>query len=404
MQILLNKKILLGITGGIAAYKSCELIRLFQKAGADVKVIMTPNATRFITPLTVSSLCGSPAVIDMFATSGSGIDHIEYTRWADLMVIAPASANTLAKITHGIADNFLTTAVLATETPLLVAPAMNVKMYQNQATQENIDVLKKRGVRFSGPEVGYQACGESGPGRMTEPQNIFRTAAELLLDQNKNKKIVITAGPTQEPLDPVRCLTNLSSGKMGYALAQAAAVMGWKTTLISGPVTLEMPVGVEALKVKTAAEMMDAVWQNCKDANCFIGCAAVADFRPEKVAPNKIKKSSDEESLKLILTKNPDIIASLASLDHLYTVGFAAETENLLNYARNKLHNKKLNMIIANDVSKKDIGFNSDFNQAVIITDNGDEIAIPRMSKDDLALRIINEIENKLQGKKNEKH
>ncbi len=397
MQILSDKKILIGITGGIAAYKACELIRLFQKAGAQVRVIMTPNATKFITPLTVSALSGSNTIVDMFNKECSGIDHIECARWADLFVVAPASANTIAKIAFGIADNFLTTAVLATEAPLLIAPAMNVKMYQNQATQDNIQTLKNRGIHIIGPAVGYQACGEIGSGRMEDPLEIFKAAASILIKPQNNKKIVISAGPTEEPIDPVRCITNLSSGKMGYALAQAAAVRGWQVTLVSGPVNLDKPIGVNTIKVRTAADMMDAVWQNCKEANCFIGCAAVADFRPQKVAPNKIKKRPDDDSLKLILTKNPDIIATLSNLDGLYTVGFAAETENVLEYARGKLRSKKLNMIIANDVSKQDIGFNSDYNEVTIITNDNEEKALPCMPKEDLAFKIIEEIENKLQ-------
>lgn len=396
MQILLGKKILLGITGGIAAYKCCELIRLFQKAGAIVKVVMTNNATQFITPLTLEALSGHNVLVDMFNHHSNNIDHIDYARWSDLFVIAPASANTIAKIANGIADNLLTTIVLATSSPILVSPAMNTIMYKNIATQENIQKLKEHNIEVFGPALGYQACGEIGEGRMEEPSAIFRKSAEMLLSKNTNKKMVITAGPTEEPIDPVRCITNRSSGKMGYALAQAAAIKGWDVTLISGPSTLEKPFGVNLVKVKTAAEMMDATWLASKSSNCFIGCAAVADFRPIKVESNKIKKNPNEDTVKLVLTKNPDIIASIASLDQLYTVGFAAETEMLLEYARNKLKSKKLDMIIANDVSNKDIGFDSDNNEVTLITKDGNEKVLPLMNKEDLALMIIEEIENNL--------
>ena len=391
MEILKGKKILLGITGGIAAYKSCELVRLWQKAGADVMAVMTPAAVNFITPLTLASLTGREVLTDTFAASNTGIDHIRAARWADLVVIAPATANTIAKIACGIADNLLTSAVLASRTPLVVAPAMNCAMYENAATQNNLRILKERGITLVGPDSGYQACRDIGRGRMSEPAEIFRQTASMLIAPGQNRRMVITAGPTEEPIDPVRCITNRSSGKMGYALAQAAAVRGWKVKLISGPVSLPDPVGVETVRIRTASEMLEQAWREARDAECFIGCAAVADFKPSSVSESKIKKTAND-GFKLSLTQNPDIIKTVAALDNLFTVGFAAETDDLLVYARHKLQSKNLDMIIANDVSSPLTGFNSDDNEATIIYRNGREIPVPKMSKEDLALRIIDAI------------
>lgn len=394
MDILKDKKVLLGVTGGIAAYKACELARLFRKAGAQVRAVMTPAACEFVTPLTLSALTGHETALEMFGSSGN-IDHIELARWADLLVIAPATANTLAKIAHGIADNLLTSIALATTSPKLVAPAMNCAMYANQATGENLRILEARGVHIVGPDTGYQACGETGAGRMSEPDAIFRRAAEILLVPQQSHRMVVTAGPTEEMIDPVRCITNLSSGRMGYALAQAAAIMGWKVTLISGPVAIPEPVAVEVVRVRTAAEMMDAAWSAAKSAECFIGCAAVSDYRPQTVAPQKIKKSSGE-NLKLVLTENPDIVRTVAALDDLFTVGFAAETDNVLAYAREKLKSKGLDMIVANDVSGSETGFNSTDNAATVIVADGSEVAFDRMSKELLAQEIISIINGRI--------
>jgi phosphopantothenoylcysteine decarboxylase/phosphopantothenate--cysteine ligase len=397
MEILKGKKILLGITGGIAAYKCCELVRLWQKAGAEVMTVMTPAATNFITPLTMASLTAREVLTDTFSSSNVSIDHIRAARWADLVVIAPATANTIAKISKGIADNLLTCTVLASSAPVVVAPAMNCVMYENPATQENISILKSRGITLIGPDAGYQACGDTGRGRMSEPSEIFRRTASMLIAAGQTRRMVITAGPTEEPIDPVRCLTNRSSGKMGYALAQAAAAGGWKVKLISGPVSIDEPVGVETVRVRTAGEMLECAWREAKEARCFIGCAAVADFKPLSVSENKIKKTAND-GFKLSLTQNPDIIKTVAALDGLFTVGFAAETNDLLVYARHKLETKKLDMIVANDVSSAQTGFNSDDNEATIIYRDGRETAFPKMSKEDLALRIIEAINDELAG------
>ncbi len=395
MEYLKGKRILLGVTGGIAAYKCCELIRLLRKAGAGVRVVMTPAAEQFITPLTLATLSGAEVLRELFPSGGS-VDHISSVREADLLILAPATANTLAKMAGGIADNLLTCCLLAARIPVLAAPAMNCAMYENPATAANICTLRERGVHFVGPDVGWQACGESGPGRMSAPEAIFREAADLLLRPGQIRgTMVITAGPTEEPLDPVRTLTNRSSGRMGYALAGAAAMLGWRVRLISGPVTLDPPPAVDLIPVRTAAEMMDAAWREAKEADCFVGCAAVADFRPDHAARNKIKKCG-EESLKLTLVPNPDIIRTIAGLDTVLAVGFAAETEHLAEYARHKLATKDLDLIVANDVSSTETGFGSEDNAALMIFRDGREVSLPRMRKEDMALRIISEINDLL--------
>ncbi len=393
MRSLQGKRVLVGITGGIAAYKTCSLIRLLAKEGAIVDAVMTPHATEFITPLTISSLTGKEPGIGQFEP---GIKHIGYAKNADLIVVAPATANTIAKAAHGIADNLLTSVLLAAKCPIIMAPAMNEGMWSNAATQCNIKILRERGFIIAGPGVGSQACGDTGAGRMLEPEEILDTAVAAANPPKDGRLFVITAGPTEEPLDPVRCLTNRSSGKMGYALAEAALAAGFRVKLISGPVALKAPAGAELIKVKTAAEMLDASWTAAKQASCFIGCAAVADFRPLKVAPNKIKKEDGEETVKLVMTKNPDIIASVASLGGPYVVGFAAETQNVLGYARSKLKAKKLNMIVANDVSRTDAGFGSDNNCVTVIDDSGCEDALPLMSKREIADAIIARIAEKI--------
>ena len=284
--MLKNKKILLGVTGGIAAYKSCELIRLYQKQGADVKVIMSEAATKFVAPLTFAALSHHEVEITMFDDS---IKHIELAQWADILVIAPATANTIAKIACGIADNLLTNIVLAATCPKLVAPAMNVNMYENAATRKNIHKLVQLGIQTIGPDSGYQACGDMGKGRLAALDQILDATVKILKKSN-NRKIVITAGPTQEPLDPVRFITNHSSGKMGYALAQAAAEKGYTVKLVSGPTNIPVPSAVEIIKVKTASDMLNAVLHEIEDSDIFIGCAAVADFRSKVISRNKIKK------------------------------------------------------------------------------------------------------------------
>lgn len=393
--MLKNKKILLGVTGGIAAYKSCELIRLYQKQGADVKVIMSEAATKFVAPLTFAALSHHEVEITMFDDS---IKHIELAQWADILVIAPATANTIAKIACGIADNLLTNIVLAATCPKLVAPAMNVNMYENAATRKNIHKLVQLGIQTIGPDSGYQACGDMGKGRLAALDQILDATVKILKKSN-NRKIVITAGPTQEPLDPVRFITNHSSGKMGYALAQAAAEKGYKVKLVSGPTNIPVPSAVEIIKVKTASDMLNAVLHEIEDSDIFIGCAAVADFRSKVISRNKIKKTDDTESLILELVKNPDIIKEVANLHKTFTVGFAAETTNVVEYAKSKLVKKDLDLIIANDVSDSSIGFNSDQNRVSLVFKDLSTEDLPLMNKQDLARVLIDKIESQL-GKK----
>ena len=395
--MLKNKKILLGVTGGIAAYKSCELIRLYQKQGADVKVIMSEAATKFVAPLTFAALSHHEVEITMFDDS---IKHIELAQWADILVIAPATANTIAKIACGIADNLLTNIVLAATCPKLVAPAMNVNMYENAATRKNIHKLVQLGIQTIGPDSGYQACGDMGKGRLAALDQILDATVKILKKSN-NRKIVITAGPTQEPLDPVRFITNHSSGKMGYALAQAAAEKGYTVKLVSGPTNIPVPSAVEIIKVKTASDMLNAVLHEIEDSDIFIGCAAVADFRSKVISRNKIKKTDDTESLILELVKNPDIIKEVANLHKTFTVGFAAETTNVVEYAKSKLVKKDLDLIIANDVSDSSIGFNSDQNRVSLVFKDLSTEDLPLMNKQDLARVLIDKIESQL-GKKNE--
>lgn len=393
--MLRNKKILLGVTGGIAAYKSCELIRLYQKQGADVKVIMSEAATKFVAPLTFAALSHHEVEITMFDDS---IKHIELAQWADILVIAPATANTIAKIACGIADNLLTNIVLAATCPKLVAPAMNVNMYENAATRKNIHKLVQLGIQTIGPDSGYQACGDMGKGRLAALDQILDATVKILKKSN-NRKIVITAGPTQEPLDPVRFITNHSSGKMGYALAQAAAEKGYTVKLVSGPTNIPVPSAVEIIKVKTASDMLNAVLHEIEDSDIFIGCAAVADFRSKVISRNKIKKTDDTESLILELVKNPDIIKEVANLHKTFTVGFAAETTNVVEYAKSKLVKKDLDLIIANDVSDSSIGFNSDQNRVSLVFKDLSTEDLPLMNKQDLARVLIDKIESQL-GKK----
>ncbi len=395
--MLKNKKILLGVTGGIAAYKSCELIRLYQKQGADVKVIMSEAATKFVAPLTFAALSHHEVEITMFDDS---IKHIELAQWADILVIAPATANTIAKIACGIADNLLTNIVLAATCPKLVAPAMNVNMYENAATRKNIHKLVQLGIQTIGPDSGYQACGDMGKGRLAALDQILDATVKILKKSN-NRKIVITAGPTQEPLDPVRFITNHSSGKMGYALAQAAAEKGYTVKLVSGPTNIPVPSAVEIIKVKTASDMLNAVLHEIEDSDIFIGCAAVADFRSKVISRNKIKKTDDTESLILELVKNPDIIKEVANLHKTFTVGFAAETTNVVEYAKSKLVKKDLDLIIANDVSDSSIGFNSDQNRVSLVFKDLSTEDLPLMNKQDLARVLIDKIESQL-GKKDE--
>jgi len=388
------QRILLGITGGIAAYKSAELVRLLKKAGCEVRVVMTEGATAFVTPLTFQALSGEPvrtSLLDPEAEAGMG--HIELAKWADQVVVAPASADFLARLAQGMANDLLTTVCCATEVPVAVAPAMNQAMWKNYRTQRNMALLADDPqISVWGPDQGQQACGDTGPGRMLEPE----TLAGLVLGQDHNrqvgplagKRLVITAGPTREAIDPVRYISNHSSGKMGYALANAAARAGAQVTLVSGPVSLPVPEGVAVRRVETAEDMLNAS-QEAVDNGCdiFIATAAVADYRPEYRAGEKIKKSS--EAMNLALVRNPDTLASVAGRpDAPFTVGFAAETSDVERYATGKMQRKKLNMIVANDVSVPGLGFNSDQNAVTVFWPEGQESIGPD-SKQAIAGRLV---------------
>ncbi len=390
MHRLTNRHILIGITGGIAAYKAAELTRLFKGAGAEVRVVLTDAGAEFITPLTLQALSGNPvhqSLLDPEAEQGMG--HIELARWADLIIVAPATADFMARFSSGMANDLLTTVCLATDAPIALAPAMNQAMWRDPRTQQNLESLLSQGVNIFGPGSGEQACGDTGPGRMLEPTQIMQACADLIAaGPLEGKRVVITAGPTREAIDPVRFISNHSSGKMGYALAEAAAKAGAAVTLISGPVALATPKGVQRVSVESAQEMLDASLIAASAADIFIGAAAVADYRPVMVADQKIKKGA-EEVMEILLTKNPDIIATIATLEpRPFMVGFAAETENVVAYARSKLERKGLDLVIANDVSQSDIGFNSDHNEVVVVGVGG-EITMPRASKTLLAENLI---------------
>lgn len=391
---LYGKRILLGVSGGIAAYKSAELIRRLQDAGADVRVIMTRAAQEFITPLTLQALSGNPvhhSLLDPEAEAAMG--HIELARWADLVLIAPASADIIARLSSGKGDDLLTTVCLASKAPLALAPAMNQAMYSNQATQDNLAQLASRGIHLFGPNSGLQACGDVGPGRMLEADELVTASAQLFqCGQLAGKHVVITAGPTREAIDPVRYISNHSSGKMGYALANACIDAGAKVTLISGPTQLACPERVKRVQVDSANDMLAACLTATEECDIFIGAAAVADYRAADVASQKMKKVDGCDQLTLTLVKNPDIIATIANLPHKpFTVGFAAETEQVLEYARSKLSRKNLDAIIANDVSASDVGFNSDDNAATLISQAG-ELQFDRRSKNQLARDLITSI------------
>jgi phosphopantothenoylcysteine decarboxylase/phosphopantothenate--cysteine ligase len=390
MHRLTNRHILIGITGGIAAYKAAELTRLFKGAGAEVRVVLTDAGAEFITPLTLQALSGNPvhqSLLDPEAEQGMG--HIELARWADLIIVAPATADFMARFSSGMANDLLTTVCLATDAPIALAPAMNQAMWRDPRTQQNLESLLSQGVNIFGPGSGEQACGDTGPGRMLEPTQIMQACADLIAaGPLEGKRVVITAGPTREAIDPVRFISNHSSGKMGYALAEAAAKAGAAVTLISGPVALATPKGVQRVSVESAQEMLDASLIAASAADIFIGAAAVADYRPVMVADQKIKKGA-EEVMEILLTKNPDIIATITTLEpRPFMVGFAAETENVVAYARSKLERKGLDLVIANDVSQSDIGFNSDHNEVVVVGVGG-EITMPRASKTLLAESLI---------------
>lgn len=394
-MFLQNKNIVLGVTGGIAAYKSAELVRRLKDKGANVRVVMTKGGKAFITPLTLQAVSGNPVSDSLLNTAAeAAMGHIELAKWADLIVIAPATANTLARLSAGMADDLLCTLCLASAAPIAIAPAMNQQMWHAIPTQDNLATLKRRGILVWGPAAGEQACGDIGYGRMIEPGQIVEFAASVFNNETaqplKGQHWVITAGPTREAIDPVRYISNHSSGKMGYAIADAAKRAGAKVTLISGPVNLTVPDGCECIDVASAIEMHEHALANANDANVFVACAAVADYRVANVCDQKIKKSADTMSIELI--KNPDIVADVAQLkDKPFTVGFAAETQDVEHYAIGKLERKNLDMIAANNVALSTQGFNSDNNAITLYWPNGHQ-ELPLTSKKELANQLVNSI------------
>ncbi len=391
MKTLQNKRILLGVTGGIAAYKSAELVRRLREQGAEVQVVMTRAACEFITPLTMQALSGRPVHTEFLDhDSEAGMGHIELARWSDVILIAPGSANFIAKLTYGMADDLLSTLCLAADVPLLVAPAMNQQMWRNRATQANIETILQREIRILGPAEGDQACGEVGPGRMLEAIQLLH-AVEAVFQNSMlaGKHVLVTAGPTREAIDPVRYISNRSSGRMGYAMARAALEAGANVTLVTGPVSLQAPEQVNCVKVNTAKEMRDVVLSNVDDADIFIAAAAVADYRCEEIAEQKIKKS--EKTLSIRLEKNPDVLADVANLlSSPFTVGFAAETESLKDNAIKKLKGKGLDMIAANLVGNE-LGFDKEDN-ALEVFWSGGSLSLQTAPKEKLARQLVHAI------------
>jgi len=386
--MLTGQNILLGVTGGIAAYKSPDLVRRLREAGATVQVVMTAGAQQFVTPLTFQAVSGREVRSELFDSAGeAAMGHIELARWADQILIAPASADFLARLTQGRADDLLTTLCLATEAAIAVCPAMNRLMWSNAATQANVEVLLKRGIEILGPDAGEQACGETGTGRMLEPTAIVSALqAAAPTGPLAGGRVLITAGPTREPIDPVRFISNRSSGKMGYAVAEAARRLGAKVTLISGPVALPAPVGVELVSVESAQQMYHAVLERASSCDIYVGAAAVADYRPTQTETTKIKKKAAELAVQMVRTD--DILATVAERHpEIFTVGFAAETHNVVDYARAKLQGKRLNMIAANEVGAE-LAFDQDHNQLTVLWQD-EEHRLPLADKRDLAENLM---------------
>ena len=399
-------KVLLGVTGCIGAYKAAEILRGLQRRGVQIRVVMTRQATEFVRPLTFEALSGQPVIVEMFDRPNyATIEHITVAREADLLLVAPATANIIAKFAHGVADDFLSTVYLSNTNPVLIAPAMNVEMWNHAATQANIKILRERGVLFVEPGVGYQACGEVGMGRLAEPEEIAERAFEILRNlqsgspesQSKDfagEHVMVTAGPTVEDLDPVRFITNRSSGKMGYAMAEAARDRGARVTLISGPVNLPPPENVETVDVRSTREMFEAVMSRLHDVTVFIGSAAVADFRPALRAEQKIKKDG-RKTITVELEETEDIIAAVGAApnrERRVVAGFAAESQSLLEYAERKLREKGLDLIVANDITRAGAGFGAETNAATILKRDGSRVELPLQSKRALADRTLDEI------------
>ncbi|NCD07912.1 MAG: bifunctional phosphopantothenoylcysteine decarboxylase/phosphopantothenate--cysteine ligase CoaBC [Negativicutes bacterium] len=394
--MLSGKKIVLGVTGGIAVYKAVDLVSRLRKAGAEVRVVMTKAATEFVTPLTFKEISGNAVAVSMWAEKQEfNVEHIALADWADLIIVAPATANILAKAANGIADDLLSTVILAAKSPIIVCPAMNCQMYANPITQSNLKKLAEFGFVIMPPASGFLACGTSGIGRLPEPSEIISFVRHYLSLKNgdlKGVKVLVTAAGTREPIDPVRYVGNRSSGKMGYAVAQAAADRGAEVVLVTGPSALTPPPYVEVVKVETTFEMMNAVLARYSEMDVVIKAAAVADYCPHDVAKQKIKKATDD-SLTIVLDKNPDILKKLGELkEKQFLVGFAAETQNLLANAVEKIKKKNLDMIVANDVTMADAGFNCDTNVVKFLFANGEVISLEKMSKLEVAQELLNEV------------
>lgn len=391
--------ITLGVTGGVAAYKAAELVRRLQQEGFTVEVVMTRAACEFVRPLTFAALSGRKVITDLFVESGgeanleSAIEHIAVAQRTDLLLVAPATADILAKFSRGISDDFLSTLYLATAAPVVIAPAMNVNMWNHPATQENLERLRGRGVHVVNPDEGYLACGMTGAGRLAGQEAIVAAVREVLRVRRdlEGHTVLLTAGPTQESIDPVRYLTNRSSGRMGYAVAEAAAQRGAKVILISGPTSLDTPANVNRVDVRTAAEMLSAVEQHFAEATIAIFSAAVADYRPAVPAGGKIKRSA--ETLSLLLVPNADIMATLSGKKgHRLVVGFAAETERVADNARKKLKDKNADLIVANDVTAEGAGFDVDTNVVTLFSRDGRDLPLPKLTKREVAHRILDEV------------
>ncbi|AFQ45626.1 bifunctional phosphopantothenoylcysteine decarboxylase/phosphopantothenate--cysteine ligase CoaBC [Desulfosporosinus meridiei] len=396
--MLTGKKILVGISGGIAAYKAAEVVSRLRKLNAEVHVAMTKSATQFVAPLTLRSLSTNPVYVEMFDEPKLwNVEHIALAEHVDTVIVAPATANILAKMAMGLADDFLSTVLVATRSPIFVAPAMNHAMYYHPATQDNLVRLKDRGIKVIGPGTGFQACGTEGVGRMSEPVEIVEAVTNFFSKSDclKGKKVLVTAGGTQEPLDPVRFLGNRSSGRMGYAIAQAMQEAGAETILVSAPTDLPVPNGVKRISVQTALEMHDVVLNNFSDMDVIVKAAAVADYRPATNAEQKIKKDGTNRTIELV--PNPDILAELGRRKTSQVlIGFAAETENLLAYAQEKMHRKNVDLLVANDVTKPGAGFGSPTNIVSFLFPDGRRIDFPQMSKLEIARNLVEEIVNLL--------
>lgn len=391
MQILQNKNIVLGVTGGIASYKAPELVRRLKERGANIRVVMTEGAKAFITPLTLQAVSGnavSDSLLDTEAELAMG--HIELAKWADLILVAPASANTIARVAHGMASDLLSTLILASAAPVVVAPAMNQQMWHASLTQKNINILQSSGITIWGPGKGEQACGDIGLGRMLDVEELVKLTCDFEQPKLLNgQQWVITAGPTREAIDPVRYISNHSSGKMGYAIANAALRLGAKVTLISGPVSIKPPQKASTINVESAVQMHEIALIEANSADVFVACAAVADYRVAEVADQKLKKNDANQELQINLVKNPDIVADVAKLSNRpFTVGFAAETQNVEKYARDKLSRKNLDLIAANDVAQIGQGFNSEKN-ALTVYSASQSFDIGLANKADVAAQLV---------------